>query len=156
MFKSNNTIQLTEAGYFKLQAELEDLVKNKRPAAVDRLSQARSMGDLSENSDYHQAKEALEFIDGRISELELVINNATVVKGAHSTKEVGVGAKVKVQIGKSEHVFNIVGEWEADPKEKKISHESPLGKALIGRKVGETVEVQAPAGRVEYTIVGIE
>lgn len=156
MFKNNNTIQLTEAGFTKLQAELEDLVKNKRPYAVDRLSQARSMGDLSENSDYHQAKEALEFIDGRISELESVINQAVVIKGKPSTKEVGVGAKVKVQIGKSEHVFSIVGEWEADPKEKKISHESPLGKALIGRKVGETVEVQAPAGRVEYTIVGIE
>ena len=98
----------------------------------------------------------MEFIDGRISELESVINQAIVVKGNHSTKEVGVGAKVKVKIGKAEHVFSIVGEWEADPKEKKISHESPLGKALIGRKVGETVEVQAPAGKVEYTIVGIE
>lgn len=151
-----NVIQLTEAGFSKLKNELEDLVKNKRPSAVDRLSQARSMGDLSENSDYHQAKEALEFIDGRISELESVINRASVVKSTHSTKEVGVGAKVKVKIGKSEHTFNIVGEWEADPKEKKISHESPLGKALIGRKVGETVEVQAPAGKVEYTIVGIE
>ncbi len=151
-----NVIQLTEAGFSKLKNELEDLVKNKRPQAVDRLSQARSMGDLSENSDYHQAKEALEFIDGRLSELEMVINQAKVVGNLHSTKEVGVGAKVKVTIGKSEQVFNIVGEWEADPKEKKISHESPLGKALIGRKVGETVEVQAPAGKVEYTIVGIE
>lgn len=154
--KPNSTIQLTESGFEKLKGELEDLVDNKRPAAVDRLSQARSMGDLSENSDYHQAKEQLEFIDGRISELESVLNQAVVVKGEHSTKEVGVGAKVKVSIKGKEHAFNIVGEWEADPKEKKISHESPLGKALIGRKVGETVEVDAPAGKVEYTIVGIE
>ena len=152
----SNAIQLTQAGFSKLKAELEDLVKNKRPSTVDRLSHARSMGDLSENSDYHQAKEALEFIDGRISELESVLNNATVVTGTHSTKEIGVGAKVKVRIGKSEHTFDIVGEWEADPKEKKISPESPLGKALVGRKVGETFEVQAPAGKVEYTIVGIE
>ncbi|MBI4028799.1 MAG: transcription elongation factor GreA [Candidatus Blackburnbacteria bacterium] len=149
-------VQLTEAGFQKLQKECDELLNNKRPAAVDRLSQARSMGDLSENSDYHQAKEQLEFIDGRIVELELVLKQAVVVKGNHSSKEVGVGAKVKVSISGAEHTFNIVGEWEADPKEKKISHESPLGKALIGRKVGETVEVQAPAGKVEYTIVGIE
>lgn len=155
-FTNTPPIQLTEAGFHKLQKEYDDLVNRKRPAAVDRLSQARSMGDLSENSDYHQAKEALEFIDGRISELESVLKQATVVKGQHSTKEVCVGAKVKVSIKGSEHTFHIVGEWEADPKEKKISHESPLGKALIGRKVGETVEVQAPAGKVEYTIVGIE
>jgi len=70
--------------------------------------------------------------------------------------EVEVGAQVKVSIKGSQHTFNIVGEWEADPKEKKISHESPLGKALIGKKVGEVVEVDAPAGKVEYTILGIE
>lgn len=156
MPQKTNTVQLTQTGFDKLKKELEELINKKRPAAVDRLSQARSMGDLSENSDYHQAKEQLEFIDGRISELELVLNQAVVVANEHSTKEVSVGAKVKVKINGSEHVFNIVGEWEADPKEKKISHESPLGKALIGRKVGETVEVQAPAGKVEYTIVGIE
>ncbi|MBI2590741.1 MAG: transcription elongation factor GreA [Candidatus Blackburnbacteria bacterium] len=149
-------IQLTEAGFHKLQKEYDNLINSKRPAAVDRLAQARSMGDLSENSDYHQAKEALEFIDGRVSELELVLKQAIVVSKNHSSKEVEVGARVKVSIRGSEHVFSIVGEWEADPKEKKISHESPLGKALIGRKVGETVEVQAPAGKVEYTIVGIE
>lgn len=154
---TNNLIQLTEAGFEKLHRELQDLVDSKRPAAVDHLSQARSMGDLSENSDYHQAKEQLEFIDGRISELELVLNQATVVKiNKLAKKEVEVGVKVRVSIKGNEHTFDIVGEWEADPKEKKISHESPLGKALIGKKVGETVEVQAPAGKVEYTILGIE
>ncbi|OGY10948.1 MAG: transcription elongation factor GreA [Candidatus Blackburnbacteria bacterium RIFCSPLOWO2_02_FULL_44_9] len=156
MSQKSPTIQLTEAGFAKLQKELDELEKNKRPAAVDRLSQARSMGDLSENSDYHQAKEQLEFIDGRIVELESVLNQAVIVKSGHSKKEVEVGAQVKVSIKGSQHTFNIVGEWEADPKEKKISHESPLGKALIGKKVGEVVEVDAPAGKVEYTILGIE
>jgi len=149
-------MQLTEAGFQKLQKEYDNLVNNKRPAAVDRLSQARSMGDLSENSDYHQAKEQLEFIDGRIVELESVLSQALVVKGGHSTKEVGVGAKVKVSICGTEHVFDIVGEWEADPMQKKISHESPLGKALIGKKVGEQVEVEAPAGKLFYKILSID
>ena len=130
MSQKSPTIQLTEAGFAKLQKELDELEKNKRPAAVDRLSQARSMGDLSENSDYHQAKEQLEFIDGRIVELESVLNQAVIVKSGHSKKEVEVGAQVKVSIKGSQHTFNIVGEWEADPKEKKISHESPLGKAF--------------------------
>ena len=99
-------MQLTEAGFQKLQKEYDNLVNNKRPAAVDRLSQARSMGDLSENSDYHQAKEQLEFIDGRIVELESVLSQALVVKGGHSTKEVGVGAIVGGKVGVAEGVFN--------------------------------------------------
>lgn len=156
MNTKNNGIQLTSVGYEKLKKELHDLTEVKRPAAVERLAHARSMGDLSENSDYHQAKEALEFIDGRTTELEEVLTQATVIGGNGGTAEVGVGNSVKVAVNGSQHVFNIVGEWEADPKQKKISHESPLGKALIGKKVGEKVEVQVPAGKVEYTILGIE
>ena len=152
-----NTVKMTQAGYDSLKTEFDQLVNVKRPATVDRLANARSMGDLSENSDYHSAKEALEFLDGRIAELEQVLANAQVAKDGDTAKgEVGMGAKVRVKVNNSEHTFHIVGEWEADPKEKKISHESPLGRALVGKKVGEKVDVQAPAGKVQYTIVSVE
>ncbi len=155
---SNNhaKVQLTQEGYSELKAELEELVSQKRPAAVDRLSNARSMGDLSENSDYHQAREALEFMDGRIAELENILQQAQVVRPSGKKNEVGFGTKVRVKANGDEHTFHIVGEWEADPAEKKISHESPLGMALLGKKVGDKVEVEAPAGKVEYTVLGIE
>lgn len=156
-FNHQAKIQLTEEGYEELKAELEELLDVKRPDAVDRLSNARSMGDLAENNDYHQAKEALEFLDGKISELEAVLEKAEVVANTGGKKVlVAIGTKVKVGVNGSQHVFHIVGEWEADPKEKKISHTSPLGSALLGRKVGETVEVKAPAGKIEYTILAIE
>lgn len=155
MANINRNIQLTREGYGELKDELARLVDKKRPAVVERLSHARQQGDLAENSDYHAAKEELEFVDGRISELKHVLDNAQVAKSRnHAT--VDIGAKVKVAVGGSEHIFHIVGEWEADPKEKKISAESPLGKALAGRKVGDKVEVNAPAGKVEYSILGVE
>lgn len=155
---SNQTkVQLTREGYNELKRELVEFVEVKRPAAVERLSNARSMGDLSENSDYHQAKESLEFIDGRIAELEAILQQAAIIKNSSGKKnEVGFGTKVRVKANGSEHVFHIVGEWEADPAEKKISHESPLGMALLGKKIGDRVEVEAPAGQIEYTVLGIE
>lgn len=146
--------QMTQEGFNTLQKELKEL-QGKRPDVVDRLSNARSMGDLSENNDYHNAKESLEFLDGRISELEEVISTALIVKNSKTNTIVNVGTKVKVSINGNEHTFYIVGEWEADPKEKKISHESPLGQALVGKKVGEKALVDAPAGKVEYTILEV-
>lgn len=152
---NHNKVQLTQAGFEELKNELKNLVEARRPAVVERLSNARSMGDLSENSDYHQAKEELEFLDGQISELQTILYQAKVVKKSNGSRQVGVGSKVKVKAGKTEHIFHIVGEWEADPKEKKISHESPLGKALVGKGVGDRVEVSAPAGKVAYEILAI-
>lgn len=139
-------IKITKNGLEALQKELDELVKVKRPKLVDRLSYARSQGDLAENSDYSNAKEELEFLDGRISEIENVIKNAEVIKGA----------KVTVKLNGKEFVYEIVGEWEVDPMKKKISHTSPLGLALFGKKVGEKVEVEAPAGKVLYEILAIE
>lgn len=152
----NHKVQLTKEGFEELQAELVQLVNVKRPKAVERLSNARSMGDLSENNDYHNAKEDLEFLDGRISELEQVLEHAEVVSTNGRRSQVAIGTKVRVRANGSQHEYHIVGEWEADPKEKKISHESPLGRALLGKKVGEKVEVEAPAGKVIYEILGIE
>lgn len=149
-----NQVKLTKDGLEALKSELEDLRDVKRPKLVDRLANARSQGDLSENSDYQSAKEELEFLDGRIEELEDVIKTASVAPAAKSGG-VDVGTKVTVKVNDKEIVFNIVGDWEADPINKKISHESPLGKALVGKKVGDRVEVEAPAGIVEYEILAI-
>ena len=151
-----NQVQLTKHGFEELQKELEELTDIKRPKLVERLSYARQQGDLSENSDYINAREELEFLDGRISELNDVLKNALVVK-AKNGKSLGVdiGTKVTVRVNGQKHTFDIVGEWEADPVNKKISPNSPLGAALVGKKVGERTEVQAPAGKLTYEVLAI-
>ena len=151
-----NKIQITKQGLKDLKIELDELVNTKRPKLVERLANARAQGDLSENSDYQNAKEEIDFLDGRISELEDVINNAEVVGGKSNNGEITVGAEVKLKIQDEEHVYYIVGEWEADPASKKISHNSPLGQALVGKKKGEKVEVEAPAGKVVYEVLSIK
>ncbi|MBU0572468.1 transcription elongation factor GreA [Patescibacteria group bacterium] len=151
-----NNIQITKQGFENLEKELDGLVNTKRPKLVERLANARGQGDLSENSDYQNAKEELDFLDGKISELEGVIHNAEVVSGKNNNGEIAVGAEVTLKIQDEEHVYYIVGEWEADPISKKISHSSPLGLALVGKKIGEKVEVEAPAGKVVYEILSIK
>ena len=150
-----NKIVLTPDGLAELKREHEELVQVKRPVAVTRLASARELGDLSENSEYAAAKNDLSFIDGRIIELEEIIHGAKVIT-SHGKAHVDVGCKVTVTMGTKKETFLLVGEWEANPMEKKISHESPLGKALLGKKVGETVEVEAPAGKLLYKILHIE
>lgn len=146
---------MTKEGLATLKAEFEDLTNVKRPAAVERLANAREQGDLSENSEYTDAKQALAFMDGRIVELEEVLHGVKVVT-SHPKGQIDVGCKVTLHIGNKKEEFMIVGEWEADPMSKKISHESPLGKALLGKKVGDKVEVEAPAGKILYKILHIE
>lgn len=151
-------IYLTKEGLQELKKEFEELSKVKRPDILSRVSQARSMGDLSENAEYVAAKDELSFIDGRIDELEELLKQAVLIveSGSKSSNHViKLGSKVALNVKGKKELFMVVGEWEADPKDRKISHESPLGKALIGKKVGEKVEVEAPAGKVLYTIVSI-
>lgn len=145
---------ITSVGLDHLKSELADLVNVRRPQLVERLSFARSQGDLSENSDYQSAKEELTFMDGRISELEELVKSAKVVTPKINGK-VDFGNSVTVKVDNHETIFQIVGEWESDPAKKKISHTSPLGKALMGKKVGEQVEVAAPAGKILYTVTAI-
>ncbi len=152
---TNNRIVLTKTGLADLKVELETLLNVKRPEGVKRLADARELGDLSENSEYAAAKQDLSFIDGRILELEEIIHGAKIVTN-HTKSQVDVGCKVTLTINGKKEMFMLVGEWEADPKEKKISHSSPLGSALMGKKVGEKVEVEAPAGKVQYKILNIE
>lgn len=148
-------VVLTREGLNQLKEEHNDLVNKKRPEAVTRLAAARGQGDLSENSEYAAARQDLAFIDGRIAELETVINEAKVI-ASHPRTKIDVGCKVTLHVNGKKDTFTIVGEWEANPTQKKISHSSPLGKALLGKKVGEKVEVEAPVGRILYKILSIE
>lgn len=160
--EDKKAIFLTKEGLAELKAEYEVLIKLKRPQAVERIAAARSQGDLAENSEYAAARDELSFIDGRIEELEELLSHAKLIRETNSNKagkksnsEVKLGSKVTLSVNGKKEVFTVVGEWEADPMEKKISHDSPLGKALIGKKVGDKVEVEAPVGKLVYAIFGI-
>jgi transcription elongation factor GreA len=148
----NGKIQFTKNGLNEISAELDELKNKKLPAAIDRVSRARDFGDLSENAEYHAAKEELAFIEGRVEELEDIMKNANVVEEKNGNGAVTVGCKVTVEARGKEHTYEVVGEWEADPMAQKISHTSPLGQALMGKKKGDTVEFQAPAGKIVYKV----
>lgn len=152
MTDTNRKIQFTQSGLTEVSAELGELKITKLPAAIDRVARARDFGDLSENAEYHAAKEELAFIEGRIEELESIVAKAQVVGTNGSNGHVDIGCKVTVELDGTTHTYEIVGEWEADPLKKKISHTSPLGQALLGKKKGEAVEFEAPAGKVIYKI----
>ena len=149
-------IQLTREGFENLQKELKDLVENKKPFAVDRLSKARAMEDLSENSEYTAAKEDLSFVEGRIQEVEEILKTAEVVTNHNGNHVVDLGITVTVEADGKRDEFQIVGEFEADPMNKKLSHTSPIGKALLGKKIGDLVEVVIPAGKIQYKILEIK
>lgn len=151
-----NKTQLTREGLAKLEAELKELKEVKRPHAVDRLQKARAMGDLSENSEYSAAKEELAFVEGRIQEIETILKHVEIVENHHNGNVVALGDKVTIQTNGSTEDFYIVGEFEADPMQKKLSQTSPIGRALIGKKVGEMVEVEVPAGKIQYKVVDIK
>jgi transcription elongation factor GreA len=152
-------VQLTQEGLEELKAELLQLKEEKLPQIIERVSSARDQGDLSENADYHSAKDEQNFVETRISEIEDILANSMVVKGTRSQTQVGIGSRVEVYLkGKATKTFTfeIVGEFEADPEESKVSSVSPLGKALLGKKKGEEVKVIAPAGEVIYVIKKIK
>lgn len=154
----NKKIYLTKEGLAELKKEYDELVNIKRPDVLSRVSQARNMGDLSENAEYVASREELTFIDGRIDELEIILKQAIVIKDTSKTSNhaIKLGSTVTLHSDGKKEVFTLVGEWEADPTNKKISHESPLGKVLIGKKVGEKVQVEAPAGKITYAIVSVK
>lgn len=150
---------MTPAGYRKLQEELEHLIKVERPKNIKDIAEARAHGDLSENAEYHAARERQSFIEGRIQELQTKLSLADVIDPSKiNQSKAAFGATVRVidtETGE-ESVFTLVSSEEADVKAGKISITSPVGKALIGKEVGETVLVKAPARDIEYEIVGIE
>ncbi|MGH2524007.1 MAG: transcription elongation factor GreA [Anaerolineales bacterium] len=149
---------LTQAGAAKLKAELEELTTVKRTELATRLRDAIKMGDLSENADYIMAKEDQAFLEGHIQELQNLLRTAIIVQeGDGAADVVGVGRRVTVQEkGQAPESFVLVGAKEADPRNGKISHESPIGKALMGKRVGETARAETPGGALTFKILGIE
>ena len=151
---------LTPEGATKLRAELEHLTTVKRTELSRRLREAIQMGDLSENADYIMAKEDQAFLEGRIQELEDVLRSATVVaadKTESAAKVVNVGTTVTVEEpGEKPETFVLVGAKEADPRNGRISNESPLGRALMDHKVGDVVEAETPGGKLKFKILKIE
>jgi transcription elongation factor GreA len=145
---------LTAEGAEDLRRELEELITVRRPALAEKLTEAVAQGDLKENADYHDAKEKMAFLEGRIKYLENVLRSATVIQSAGASDEVTLGCSVTiVEDGtKDEESYTIVGAAEANPREGKISNESPIGSALLGRKVGEKVKVNTPAGVITFKV----
>lgn len=136
----------------KLNEELKDLKTVKRRELANRIEAAKSLGDLSENAEYHEAKDALGFVEGRILEIEDLLKNAIVVEQEVNASNVRVGSTVTVLVNGKEKTFTIVGSNEADPLTGKISNESPIGRSLLGSKVGDDVEVETPAGTTVYEV----
>jgi transcription elongation factor GreA len=152
-------IVLTEEGFRKLKEEIEYLSTSKRREVAERIKEAREFGDISENSEYDDAKNEQAQLEYRIQSLEQKLRNARVVDAEHvSTESVSIGAKVTVKDlkSKSNMEYSIVGSAEANPRVGRLSNESPIGKALLGRKKGEKVTVPTPRGSVMYQIVKIE
>ena len=149
---------LTQEGEKKLRAELAELTGPRREELSQRLRSAIQMGDLSENADYHKAKEDQAFLEGRIQEIEKMLEMAELIdeKAAHASKEVRVGSTVSLRTADNKRrKYQVVGAAEANPVEGRISDESPVGRALLGKKRGDKVKVEAPAGVVEMTITSI-
>ncbi len=145
--------QITEVGKKELEAELETL-KGRRGEIADKIAEARDYGDLSENADYDTAREDQALVETRIAEIEDILLNAQIIKAGGGSR-VSVGSTVELKTGGKTMTYTLVGPVEADPLEGKISNESPIGEALMGKKVGETATITTPKGEVAYEIVKI-
>lgn len=156
-----NTIQMTQTGYDELAKELEELKTTKRSEIAEKIKIARGYGDLSENSEYDEAKNEQAKLYGRIAEVENILTHAVVIdeaaEAAH-TGTVGLGCTVKVHDVELDEdaVYTIVGSQEANPRESRISDDSPFGRAMIGKHIGDVVEVEAPIGIVKFKILAVE
>lgn len=146
---------LSRDGLEKLRAELDEMVNARRTEVAQRIHDAKEHGDLSENAEYEDAKNEQAFVEGRIQTLESLIKNATLIDENHSSDHVGIGSTVDVDGPDGQERFTIVGSTEAKPTDGKISNESPVGRALLGKKKGEKVVVRVPAGDFSYKIVNI-
>lgn len=152
----NQPIYLTQEGEAKLRSELKELTGPRREELAGRLRAAIQMGDLSENADYHKAKEDQAFLEGRIQEIETVLRTAVIVEKTNGDV-VSVDSHVTVQEeGFDPETFHVVGAKEADPRKGKISNESPIGSALMDHKVGDVVEAETPGGKIKFKILKIE
>lgn len=153
--KKSMTQYLTKDGLEKLEKELVELKTFRRPQIIERIQKAKELGDLSENAEYQDAKDEQSFIEGRIVELENLINKAEIINNQLNGGQVNLGGTVIVECDGETKKYTIVGSREADPVQGIISNESPLGRAFLGRKIGETVEVEVPRGLMRCKIVEV-
>lgn len=156
--KENNKILFTQEGLDEIKKEYDRLVNTDRQNVLTDLQNARAMGDLSENAMYSAAREKQSFVEGRIREIEDITKRAEVIseKTQSQKTQVDIGSSVTLETQKQEVIFNLVGAEEVNFAQNKISHESPLGKALLGKKVGDMVEVTAPVGIIKYKVIKID
>lgn len=145
--------QITAAGKAELEAELKAL-KGRRGEIADKIAEARDFGDLSENAEYEVAREEQGIVETRIAEIEEILQSAEIIKAKNNSK-ISLGSVVELHTGKSKVMYTVVGPVEADPLAGKISDKSPIGVALVGKKVGDEVEIKTPRGSVNYQIASI-
>jgi transcription elongation factor GreA len=150
----NKAFHLTKDGIAELQAELDELTAQRGPIA-ERIKNAREFGDLAENAEYSSARQEQERVESRISEIEHILQNANVITKPKGDSKVQLGSKVSLRANGKTKEFQVVGTVEADPINGKISDESPIGQALMGKQVGEQVEIQTPAETATYKIAAI-
>ena len=153
----NNQSYITPAGLDKLKHELSNLINLERKKIADRIQEAKELGDLSENAEYSAAKDEQAFLEKRITELDNIIKNAVIIEAnGHSGGIIDIGSKVKFKDEQSNiNEYQIVGCHEASPSQGKISNESPIGRAFLGKMEGDTVEFQAPKGEVKFKILSV-
>lgn len=151
-----NATYLTPEGLENLKAELEEYKKHRRPETISRLEAAKALGDLSENAEYHEAKDELAFVEGHIRDLENKLHNVLLIEDTKEGGEVRVGSTIEIESDGKRKTYQIVGSSEVDPAGGRISNESPLGAAFIGKRKGDEVTVEAPSGRVTYTITDVK
>ena len=149
----NKVYQITESGQRELERELEEL-KSRRGEIADKIAAARDFGDLSENAEYDAAREAQGLLETRITEIETILQNASIIR-AGSSSTVVLGSTVELEANGKTVVYTVVGPVETDPLEGKVSNESPIGQALMGRAVGDTVTISTPKGELAYTVVAL-
>ena len=150
-------IKLTPKGFSEIETELAKLREEDRPRIIQAIKEARAQGDLSENADYDAARDEQAKVEARIKELEYMIEHAVIIESAKSGV-VGLGSKVKIEyVGEDEEdEYEIVGSLEADPFDNKVSDESPIGKGLLGAKVGDVVSIESPNGSYEVKVISID
>jgi transcription elongation factor GreA len=151
----NKPEYLSAEGLAKLKAELDELTNVRRPEIAQRIHDAKEYGDVTENAEYEDAKNEQAFVEGRIQALTAIIKNAVIIEENHSRTFVQIGSTVTIEGEKGKEKYTIVGAPEAAPDEGRISNESPVGRALLGKKKGDAVTVNVPNGTATYTVVNI-
>lgn len=157
MSSEKKEVFLTAKGLLEIEEELDELKRVKRPEIINAIKEARALGDLSENADYHAAREEQAIIEGRIQELEYMVDHAVIIEEKVGDKvSIGCSVIIKYEGDDDSEEYQIVGSTEADPFENKISNESPIAKAIIGHKKGDIVEVESPNGKYKIEIIEIK